>query len=146
MNSGKVATASAAAKVAVEIATGAAVTCKIVAFDVSFDGTSATATPILIELVKTTAASSGGAAGTNNVVSADTSRTSQFTSRTNDTTDGTSPTVLSGWLVHPQTGLSYQWPLGREPNVPVSAFWEFRITTVSGSGTPNYDVNVWVEE
>ncbi len=146
MNSGKVATASAAAKVAVEIATGAAVTCKIVAFDVSFDGTSSSATPILIELVKTTSASTGGSAGTDNIVSADTSRTAQSTSRVNDTTDGGSPTVLSGWLVHPQTGMSYQWPLGREPNVPVSAFWEFRITTVTGSGTPNYDMNVWVEE
>lgn len=147
VQSGKTACASNASKIAASLATGSAVTNKIVAFDCTFDGTDATKTPIRVELVKTTTAPSvSGAAFTPLVVSADTSRTAQTTARTNDTTDGSSPTVIAAWEVSPTAGISYQWPLGREPNMPVSAFWEIRVTTVTASGTPNYDVNLWFEE
>lgn len=146
VNSGKTACASNAAKVAVALATGSAVTNTLVGFDVTFDGTSSSATPILVELVKTTAASSGGASATVQIVSANTSRSVQTTARINDTTDGSTPTVLAGWFVPPTGGFSYQWPLGREVEMPVSAFFEIRITTATGSGTPNYDVNLWFEE
>jgi hypothetical protein len=147
VNSGKVASASAAAKVAVQIASTTTKTCKIVSIDVSFDGTTATNTPILVELVRETGVSStGGTAPTPARVGGDASVTSAMTARINDTTDGTGPTVLYGWLVSPTGGLSYQWPLGREPGMIISDFIALRVTTVAGSGTPNYDCTITYEE
>ncbi len=72
--------------------------------------------------------------------------TSAMTARINDTTDGASPTVIRGWLVPPTGGFSYQWPLGREPSMFISDFMALRITTVAGSGTPNYDATITYEE
>lgn len=145
VSSGKTAAASTATKVAVQLATGSGITCKLIAFDVTFDGADATKTPIRVELAKTTGASSGGAAGTLNQVGGKT-RTVQTTARTNDTSDGSSPTVLAAWEVSPTSGMSMQFPLGREPEMDASAYLEIRVTTVAGSGTPNYDCNVWIEE
>jgi len=147
VNSGKTACASAALKVAVQIASTSTKTCKIVGMDVSFDGTDSTKTPILVEMVRETGASStGGSAPTPTLAGGDASVTSAMTARINDTTDGSSPTVLCGWLVSPTSGFSYQWPLGREITLKISDFVACRVTTVSGSGTPNYDVTLWYEE
>ncbi len=143
--SGKTAAGSATTKVAVQLATGAGVTCTVVGFDVSFDGTDSTKTPIRVAIVKPTAASTGGAAGTLNQVKGPT-RTVQTTTRTNDTTAGASPTTLAAWEISPTAAFAYQFPLGREIDMAASTFLEFQIITVAGSGTPNYDVNVWVEE
>lgn len=143
----KAACASAAAKVAIQLATGSTVTARVVAFDVTFDGTTATNTPILVEWVKTTAASSGGSTYTPLKYNADGQAVAaNVTARINDTTDGTSPTIISSWEVPPTSGMSYQFPLGRELFIPASAFYEIRLTTASGSGTPNYAVNVVWEE
>lgn len=147
VNSGKVACASAAAKVMVQIASTATKTCRITSVDVSFDGTDATKTPILCELVRETGVSStGGTAPTPALEGGDASVTTSMTARINDTTDGASPTVLRGWLVSPTSGFSYQWPMGREPSLKISDFVAWRCTTVAGSGTPNYDATVGFEE
>lgn len=147
VNSGKVACASAAAKVMVQIASTSTKTCKITSLDVSFDGTDATKTPILVELCRETGVSStGGTAPTPAREGGDASVTTSMTARINDTTDGASPTVLRGWLVSPTSGFSYQYPLGREATLVISDFMAWRATTVSGSGTPNYDATVGFEE
>src|SRR5437870_1812976 len=139
VNSGKVACASAALKVAAQIASTTTKTCKIVGMDVSFDGTTATNTPILVEMVRETGASStGGSAPTPVLAGGDASVTSAMTARINDTTDGSGPSVICGWLVPPTSGFSYQWPLGREITLKISDFVACRVTTVAGSGTPNY--------
>jgi hypothetical protein len=142
-------TAGAAAgsiKVAAHIATGSAVANRIVAFDVSFDGINAAAKPVLVELVKTTGAPSGGSTYTPNVINGQAGRTAQSTARINDTADGSSPTILAAWKVPATGGFSYQWPLGREPEMPVSAFYEIRITWAAAETVVNYLVNVWFEE
>lgn len=147
VNSGKVACASAAAKVVVQIASTTTKTCEITGFDISFDGADATKTPILVELVRETGVSStGGTAPTPVLEGGDASVTTSMTARINDTTDGAGPTVIRGWLVSPTGGLSYQWPLGREPRLKISDFFALRATTVSGSGTPNYDGTLAFEE
>ncbi len=146
ITSGKTAAASNALKVAVALATGAAVLNRWLAFDVSFDGTTATATPILVEIVRTTAASSGGSVGTIQHYNGFTPSAASSTARINDTADGTSPTVIQSWLINPTTAFSYQWPLGREFTMSVSSFAEIRLTTVTASGTPNYVVNLVFEE
>jgi len=147
VNSGKVAAASAALKVAVQIASTATKTCKIIGVDFTFDGADATKTPILCEMVRETGVSAtGGSAPTPVLAGGDASVTSAMTARINDTGDGAGPTVICGWLVSPTSGFSYQWPLGREISLKISDFVAARVTTVAGSGTPNYDVTVWYEE
>src|SRR5574340_17813 len=128
------------------LATSATTTARIVGFDIGWDGSLIKFEPVLVELVKVTAAASGGTTFTPLAVGPDTSRTAQATARINDTGDGTSPTVLAAWVRADIGGFSYQWPLGREPNVPVSAFWELRVTPANNEVLANYDVNLWFEE
>lgn len=139
--------ASNALKVALQIATGSGVACRLAQFEVSFDGADSTKTPILVELVAETGASStGGAAVTPTQVGGHPLRTAQFTARGNDTTDGASPTVLERWYVSPTSGIVIQYPLGREPVVPASSYLALRVTTVTGSGTPDYAASALIEE
>lgn len=140
------AAASNAAKVAIQLATGAGITNRVVGFSVSFNGTDASKTPVLVELVKETGASSGGAAGTLTQADGLLARTVQTTCRTNDTTDGSSPTILESWYVSPTAALVIQYPLGREPGMAASSYLALRITTVTASGTPNYQASLWIEE
>lgn len=133
-------------KTAVQLATGAAVTCKVVGFDITFDGADSTKTPIMVTLQKPTGASSGGSSFTPLVVGPETSRTASTTSRVNDTTIGGSAVVYGRWYIPPTGGFSYQYPLGRELVMKVSEFLELVVTTVTASGTPNYAANLWFEE
>lgn len=137
---------SATTKTCVQLATGAAVTCKVIGFDISFDGADSTKTPIVVTLQKPTGASSGGSSFTPLVVGPETSRTASTTSRVNDTTIGGSAVVYGRWAVPPTGGFSYQFPLGRELVMKVSEYLELVVTTVAGSATPTYHANVWFEE
>lgn len=144
-------TAGAAAgsvKVAVELQTGSNEGIRIVQVDVTLNGTSATAKPVKVELVKTTGASSGGSTYTPLKVNADAYGVgaSRTDCRINDTTDGSSPTIQQGYLVPATSGLVQQLPLGREIFVAASEFWEVRVTWQSGETVTDYLVNVWWEE
>jgi|SRR5512146_13033 hypothetical protein len=133
-------------KVACQIATPSTKNCIIVGFDITFDGTTATNTPIEVQLSRPTAAGSGGSTFTPLLVSNDTSVTSSTTARVNDTTAGASPVLLASWYVPPTSGFSYQFPLGREIQCKISEFYELKVVTVTGSGTPNYKAQLWFEE
>jgi hypothetical protein len=148
VTSGKTAApAAAAVKVAVQLATGAAVTNTIIGIDITDDSvaTGAGAVPTLVELVRTTGASSGGAVATpapwkKGQIASGT------TARINDTTDGAGPTVIMSWLVQPTGGQLMQLPLGRDVDMEASDFMEVRLTPQSGVTAYNYDVNVHIEE
>jgi hypothetical protein len=147
VNTGAVASPSAATKVAVQLASTTTKTCKIVGIDITFDGTDATKTPILVTIARETGVSStAGSAPTPALAGGDASVTSAMTARISDTTDGASPTVICGWYIPPTSGFSYQFPLGREITMKISDFVALRVTTVAGSGTPNYNATVWYEE
>lgn len=146
VQSAKTAAASNATKVGCQIATTSTKTCKIIAYSVSFDGTTATNTPIEVKLVRPTAAGSGGATFTPLLVSGETSATSSTTARTNDTTAGASGVLLHSDFVPPTSGIYVQFPLGREIQCKISEFYELQVVTVTGSGTPNYQANLWFEE
>ncbi len=147
INTGSVACASAAVKVAVQVASTTTKTCKIIGLGVTFDGTDATKTPILVTLARETGVSStGGSAPTPAKSGGDASVTSAMTARISDTTDGASPTVLYGWFVPPTSGFVLQFPLGREPTLAISDFVALRVLTVAGSGTPNYNAYLEYEE
>jgi hypothetical protein len=148
VSSGKVAAAAAGTvKVAVQLATPATDTNTIHGIDVTFDSTAsgAGAVAALVELVRTTGASSGGATSTpapwkKGQIASGT------TARINDTTDGSAPSVLKSWLVPVVSGVLQQLPLGREVDMEASDFVEVRITLQSGATACNYDCNVDLEE
>ena len=108
---------AATARTMVAVVAAANVTARLVEFGVSFDGVTSTAIPVLVELCD----GSGGAAGTS---TSQTPRQIRGNPRTvqcagaNTYTAGNEPTtltVIKQWLVHPQTGIVVQFPLGREP-------------------------------
>jgi len=141
-----IASPSNSTKVACQIATTSTKVATIVACDISFDGTTSTSTPISVRLVRPTAAGSGGSTFTPLLVSGDTSATSSTTARISDTTAGASGTILATWYVPPTSGFSYQFPLGREIVCKISEFYELQVVTVTASGTPNYNANLWFVE
>lgn len=136
--------AAASVKVAVALATGSTIENKIVQIDVMFNGVTSTEKPVKVELVKTTAAPSGGSTYTPLKVQG--AAGNGTTARINDTTDGSSPTIQQAYMVPATSGICIQWPLGREPEMKVSEFWEVRITLQSGAAANDYLVNVWFEE
>ncbi len=147
--SGKTAGAAAASiKVAIQLATGANEGARIVQIDVTFNGTSATAKPVLVELVKTTGASSGGSTYTPLKVNADAYGVgaSIVAVRINDTSDGSSPTIQQAWLVPATSGIVVQFPLGREIFMAASEFWEVRVTWQTSETVTDYIVNTFWEE
>lgn len=147
VNSGTTAAAAAStAKVAIQLATGSGVTAKLVGVSVSFNGADASKTPATVEIVKETGASSGGAAGTMTQVGGGATRTAQATARINDTTDGSSPTVLDGWLVSPTAAFAYQWPLGREIEIGASSYLAVRVTSGTAGAAVSYNVTAYIEE
>jgi hypothetical protein len=145
VTSGKTAGAAAGSvKVAVALATGAGVRNVITQIDVTLNGTNAAAKPVLVELVKTTAAPSGGSTYT--PIKVQSRVASVTTARINDTTDGASPTIQQAWLVPATSGMVVQLPLGREIEMAPSEFWEVRITWQSAETVTDYLVNVYFEE
>lgn len=147
VTSGLTSLAASTTKVACQLATGATVNNTIRSFDVSFDSTAsgAGAVPVRVELVRATGASSGGATFTPlKTYPADVAAIT--TARVNDTTDGTSPTILRSWLVSPTSGFSYQFPLGRELIMNNSDFLELRLISQAGMTTCNYEANIEFEE
>jgi hypothetical protein len=145
--SGTSSLAASTTKVAVQLATGAAVTNTIVAFDATFDSTAtgSGAIAIKVQLVRTTGASSGGAAQTP-VIWKKGQVASGTTGRINDTTDGASPTLIKEWLISPTAGVIYQFPLGRDQEMEASDFVEVRLVSQAGMTTCDYSVNVDLEE
>jgi hypothetical protein len=95
---------------------------------VTFNGTSSTATPVTVRLVRVTGAVSGGGTATQSPTPLDSSApASTFTSYQPTTaTPGvytTAPTVgviLRTWYVPPTSGLVVQFPLGQEPDGPAT--------------------------
>jgi len=146
VTSGLIAGAAAGSvKVAVALATGAQVRATITQIDVMLNGTNAAAKPVKVELVKTTAAPSGGSTYTP-LLNQPGGRTAQATARINDTTDGTSPTIQQGYLIPATSGMIVQLPLGREIELAVSEFWEVRVTWQTAETVTDYLVNVWFTE
>lgn len=86
-----------------------------------FDGTSGTAEPVTVELCSSTEAGAGTATSHTILQCRGATRTAQFTAKRNFTAEPTTLTVLMRWLVHPQTGLYIQFPLGREPEQVTTA-------------------------
>jgi hypothetical protein len=97
---------------------------------VSFNGTSASAVPCTVRLVRTTTTPVGGGTVTQAATPMDPASPASLATAYQPTTATpgvyatTSPTVgvtLRTWYVPPTSGLVIQFPLGQEPKVAVSA-------------------------
>lgn len=122
-----VALSAATAKTVVELATGATIDNTLISLDVSFNGVTSTAVPVLVEVI-TTAATGTGTAATPNRVGPNQGRPSLTTAKTNLTVEGSTPVVVWSWYVPPTSGFSYLWPLGRELSMGPSKFLGIRCT------------------
>lgn len=94
---------------------------RIVEMSVSFDGTSSTAEPCTVELCSSTETSAGTSTSHTIVQSRGPTRTVQATAKRNYTAEPSTLSVIRQWLVHPQTGITVQFPLGREPEQVTTA-------------------------
>lgn len=141
-------TSGTALKTLAQIATSSTVRAELVEWSVSFNGTSASAVPVLIQLNRQTSAGTGGVSGTENP---------------HDVAEGASSvTGLTGptgavWTSEPTTGLIMyadyytpvglgpfvQYPLGRGIVVPVSGRLAVTVTAAVAIGCSGH--MTWIE-
>lgn len=112
---GDVALSAATAKTVLSVINAANQLLWIVEFAISFDGITATAEPVTVELCSSTQVTAGTSNALTPVQTYGPSRAAQATGARNFTAEPTVLTTLKRWLVHPQTGIEMQYPLGREP-------------------------------
>lgn len=119
---GEEALAAATAETVIALIGASAVKAKIVEFGIAFDGISATAEPVRIRMIRTTA-DDGTATGATEVQWSDpdnpTPNCAVKHSYTAEPTKASQP--MAEWQCHPQAGLVIQWPLGREPGLDNSS-------------------------
>jgi hypothetical protein len=126
-----VALAAATAKTVLNVIAPAQFGVDLKKFRVAFDGVTASAVPVLVEVMKSTqaGAGSGSTAGTVNQIYGPTI-TAGFTSAYNyATTEPTVLTLVDSFLLDPNKGLVvYDFPLGDTPDTAVSQGMLIRCT------------------
>jgi type 1 fimbria pilin len=118
---------TAARKTVLQVASPAAIPLSVIALDITFDGVTASAVPVLVTLERQASAGTGGVAltanwGPNPLDANSTATTCTALKGPWATTEPVLTTVYKAWRVSPTSGLSYQWPLGQEPGLPASAW------------------------
>lgn len=119
-SNGDIALTAATAKTILSVINAANSLIRVTAFAVSFDGISSVGEPVTVELCSSTEAGAGTATSHTIAQVRGAPRTVQATAKRNFTAEPSVLTVLMRWLVHPQTGLAVQFPLGREPEQTVT--------------------------
>lgn len=133
-------TTGTAIKTMLQLATPSTTTIKIVQWSISFDG-SAAATPIKVELIETSGAATVTALAAADITKVDdlNGPASQLTLGTTasgytasgEGTPGTSRMLEVPQFIPPTGSLFIQYPLGQEPDVPVSKFVRIRVTAAA---------------
>jgi hypothetical protein len=122
-----VALAAATAKSVISVIAPAQFGVDLTKMRIGFDGVTASAVPVLVELVLFTTDGTG-TGGTVNQVYGPTI-TPGFTSKVNYTVEPTTATIVDHWTLTPNGGLViYDWPLGTSPNTAVSNLFTLRCT------------------
>lgn len=138
-SNGDIALTAATAKTILNYICASNAIARIVELSVSFDGTSGTATPVLVELCKSTQGAAGTSTSHTMAQSGGPTRTVQGTAARNYTAEPTTLTTIKRWRVHPQTGLVIQFPLGREPEQVASAnAYAIRCTAAANVNAQGY--------
>lgn len=141
ITTGPTALVAATAKTMIEVTASANIPPEWIAFDVTFDGVTAGATPVRLDICSYTATGTGTAFTPKRFGQA--LGVAQSTAKINDTVEPTSPVVISSLYIPPTSGLSYQWPLGRELFHATSTIMGIRLTAPAAV---NAIVNLVVEE
>lgn len=138
-----IALTAATAKSVLELATGANDRARIVQWSVEFDGTSATATPVKVEVGRFSAAVTTATSFTPMKLDA-AEGAAAITAKHTATAEGAG-TFDAGEIhrVPPTSGMVLQYPLGREWVVGTSGFWRMRLTAAA---TVNATVSVTWDE
>jgi hypothetical protein len=137
-----VALAAATAKTVLSVIAPAQFGVDLTKFRLGFDGVTASAVPVLVELVSFTTDGTG-TSGT--VAQAyGTVITPGFTTKYSYSVEPTgSPTVIDHWTLTPNGGLViYDWPLGTSPNTAVSQLFGLRCTAPA---VVNVQATMWFE-
>lgn len=116
-----IALSAATAKTILSIINAANGLIRLTEVAVSFDGISSSAEPVTVEICSSTEAGAGTATSHTIVQCRGATRTVQATAKRNFTAEPTTLTVVRQWLIHPQTGITYLMPLGREIEQVVTA-------------------------
>lgn len=111
---GDIALSAATAKTIMTYITGSNAPASAIEFTVGFDGINPIAEPVTVELCFLTTAGAGTATSHTLVQTGGPTRSAQGTAKRNYSAEPTTLTVAKRWLVHPQTSLTVQFPLGRE--------------------------------
>lgn len=145
-------TTGTAIKTLLQLATPATKAIKVVSWFIDFDG-SAAATPIQVELLHTDVAATVTAYAAGDITTVQTTSPSNTTALTLGTaasgyTASAEGTIASGKVfeahnIPPTSGYLIQYPLGREPVVPVSRFLRIRVT--AGTAVNAYCGVTWEE-
>lgn len=141
ITNGSQALTAATAKTVIEASTTANVPCEWIALDITFDGVTASAVPVRVDICTYAATGTGTAYTPKRLGQA--VGTAQTTSKINDTVEPTTPVILMSWFIPPTSGQLYQWPLGRELFHNVSTVQGIRLTAPAGVNTI---VNLTIEE
>jgi hypothetical protein len=139
VTTGSTALVAATAKTVIELATGAGVTNSWAEFDVCFNGVTATAIPVLCELVRYTATGTG-TVYTPNKVSGAQDVAAATTAKINDTVEPSTPTILAAYFIPPTSGLTLPFILNPPVGMINSQFQGIRLTAPA---IVNYVVNLW---
>lgn len=123
---------SATAKTAIELGSSASKRVRLVSFWVEFDGVSASAVPVKVEVGRFSAGVTTATTGTAGKYDA-ADGTPAATVKHSTTTEGagTAEAGLEIHRVHPQGGILVQYPLGRELVLAVSTFLRIRCTAAA---------------
>lgn len=118
---GDVALVAATAKTVINVINATNELLRIIEFGVGFDGVTAANEPVTVELCRSTQATAGTGTSHTIVQSGGPVRTVRATALRNYSAEPTVLTVVKRWLLHPQTGQTIAFPLGREIEQVVSA-------------------------
>jgi hypothetical protein len=132
---GTVALAVSTAKSVIGVSGPASFGVDLQGYELAFDGVTASAIPVTIEVCKATFATNGpGTNSTSVTVLQDRGRTITpgFTAAKNWTTEPTVLTVIKRYTITPNGGaVIYDWPLERSPDNDVSTGFVIRLTATA---------------
>jgi len=110
--SAAVALVAATEKTVLQINNATNILLAITGADITFDGTSNSAVPVVVKLIKVSTAGTGSAR--NPLKVKDTSTTLQATGTENHSAEGTNANIMRIFHVHPQAGVTYPIPMRDE--------------------------------
>ena len=126
-----VALVAATIKTVLELTAPANTIVAVTGVDVTFDGVSNSAIPVIVQLQRV--ATTGTGTGRNPLKTKDTSTALATTGKENDTVEpGTPGNIMRIFHVHPQAGVIYQLPIRDEVEVPGAGLIALRITAPAG--------------